>query len=517
MTHRGQIKCIFIDPPYNTGNKDFVYNDRYISEDDRFRQSMWLEFLYRRMDLARDLISSDGIILVCINDENRSKLELMMDEVFPAKRVGSLAWRTKDTANDDNRNFSQVHEHILVYANSGFRFGGEFLDLSKYKNRDNDPRGEWSPDPLTKAHTYVERPNTYYPINDPRTGYWYPCSPDRVCAYATKSRIKVGQKLRAKPIEDYLDDNRIAFPVESNVFIYQNMDELHSAIESGAVPRDGNGNPLLRLGLPDLEFWIGKKIGAGRPAKKSFLKEKKNLNKPISSWIAGFGETVNDQHIETLRSNRQGEGTDALKQILGSKIFNFPKPPSLIKSVLKYILSDGDIALDFFAGSGTTAQAVIDLNAEDGGHRRFIMVSSTEATEDNLDRNLCRDVCAERIRRVIAASPIGGEFGYLKAGKIDFHQVAYRLSSDQVWTAVQAMHGLSIKPYDNSTPLQIAEGETSIVYCDKVTDELSEDLARREGPMIVYSWAPGQLRNALSVSHIELRSIPQFLLQRFQA
>jgi adenine-specific DNA-methyltransferase len=115
-THTNKIRVIYIDPPYNTGNKDWVYNDRYVNKDDRYKASMWLEFLYRRLLLARDLLASDGVILVSINDENRAKLELLLDKVFQGMRLGSFAWRTKDTGNDSGGNFSAVHEHILIYA-----------------------------------------------------------------------------------------------------------------------------------------------------------------------------------------------------------------------------------------------------------------------------------------------------------------------------------------------------------------------------------------------------------------
>lgn len=95
-THAGKIRVIYIDPPYNTGNKDWVYNDKFVGANDRYRHSQWLEFLYQRLTLARELLTSDGVILVSINDENRARLELLMDEVFPGRRVGSLVWRTKD-------------------------------------------------------------------------------------------------------------------------------------------------------------------------------------------------------------------------------------------------------------------------------------------------------------------------------------------------------------------------------------------------------------------------------------
>src|SRR5690606_16885525 len=99
-THAGKIRVIYIDPPYNTGNKDWVYNDDYVGRNDRWRHSQWLEFLYQRLTLARDLLTSDGVILVSINDENRAKLELLMDEVFPGRRVGSFVWRSRTGGND---------------------------------------------------------------------------------------------------------------------------------------------------------------------------------------------------------------------------------------------------------------------------------------------------------------------------------------------------------------------------------------------------------------------------------
>ena len=113
-THAGKVRVIYIDPPYNTGNKDWVYNDRYVGANDRWRHSQWLEFLYRRLTLAKYLLTQDGVIMVSINDENRARLELLMDEVLPGRRVGSLVWRTKDTGNDLSQRFSHVHEHVLV-------------------------------------------------------------------------------------------------------------------------------------------------------------------------------------------------------------------------------------------------------------------------------------------------------------------------------------------------------------------------------------------------------------------
>ncbi len=449
-THTGEIRVIYIDPPYNTGNRDWVYNDHYIGANDRWRHSQWLEFLYRRLTLARDLLTPDGVILISINDENRSRLELLMDEVFPGMRLGSLVWRTKDTGNDLSQRFSHVHEHVLVYANPGFKFNGRATDRSKFRNTDEDARGDWSPQPLTKAHTYTERANTYYPIQDPDTGYWYPCDPNRVWAYASETEIRKRLEgdgaaieaalkgLRSDTIEQLIENKLIYFPPckPSEVMLFATREELLVAIEAGKGPMlPKKKTPLLRADLPDLEFWIGKPIATGRPSRKEHWTAKREEDRlaPLSSWIAGVNEDVRlleeseDDEPVVLRSARGGVATDEVKAALGSKSFPYPKPLSLIKGLLSQATRPNDIVLDFFAGSGTTGQAVLELNAEDAGQRCFILCSSTEATTKEPDKNLCRDVCAERMRRVIngyggkAGYKVeqGGEFAYLQLDKVE--------------------------------------------------------------------------------------------------
>jgi adenine-specific DNA-methyltransferase len=441
-SHRGKVRVIYIDPPYNTGNKDWVYNDRYVGANDRWRHSQWLEFLYRRLTLARDLLTSDGVILVSINDENRARLELLMDEVFPGRRLGTLVWRTKDTGNDLSQRFSHVHEHVLAYANPGFRFNGRATDRSKFRNPDQDPRGDWSPQPLTKAHTHTERENTYYPVQDPDTGYWYPCDPNRVWAYASEQEIRrrlPGDEgaikaalagLRSDTMETLIAKRLIYFPPckPSEIMQFDSREDLLAALASGKGPMlPKKKTPLLRADLPDIDFWIGKPIAPGRPSRKEHWTAKPEAERiaPLSSWIAGLNEQTADDEGEllALRSARGGVATDEVKNVLGSKAFPYPKPLSLIKNLLQQATRPGDLVLDFFAGSGTTGQAVLELNAEDNGQRRFILCSSTEATAKEPDKNLCRDVCAERLRRVMRGygdkQALGGQFAYLQLDLIE--------------------------------------------------------------------------------------------------
>ena len=176
----------------------------------------------------------------------------------------------------------------------------------------------------------------------------------------------------------------------------------------------------MRADLPDLNFWVGKPIARSRLSRVvRWTREMENATRPVGSWIAGLSEDANVAEVQTLRSERQGAATTLLERIFGRQVFQFPKPLSLMQALVRACSGEGDIVLDFFAGSGTTAHAVLAQNAEDEGDRRFIMVSNTEVTADEPEKNLCRDVCAERIRRVIDGYGdvvgLGGDFAYLHA------------------------------------------------------------------------------------------------------
>lgn len=426
-THRGKIRVIYIDPPYNTGNKDWVYNDRYVGANDRWRHSQWLEFLYRRLTLARNLLTPDGVILVSINDENRARLELLMDEAFPGMRLGTITWRTRQGSNADQQCFLSVdHEHVLVYGNAGFSFNGFEKSYDMYGNPDNDPRGDWRPDNLTLGFSYKERPNLYYPLQDPATGIVYPPNPDRIWVYASRDRLKEGQTVQAKTMEEFIELGQVLFPQDQRIATWDTMGDLLAAIDRGDVPKSGK-SPILRRDLPNLEYWVGKPVGFGRPQFKRYKADLRNQTQPLSSWIVPTFEDGNYEAENSFVSSTNQEGARAVAEIFGDRAFNYAKPLSLIKGLLSQATRPNDIVLDFFAGSGTTGQAVLELNTEDDGTRAFILCSSTEATAKEPDKNLCRDVCAERMRRVIAGyggkpgytPEQGGEFAYLQLDKME--------------------------------------------------------------------------------------------------
>ena len=488
LTCMGRVKTILIDPPYNTGNQDFVYNDRFVGPQDRYRQSVWLEFLYRRLIVARDLLADDGAILVCINDENRARLDLLMEQVFPGMRLGSFVWRTKDTNNSDKRrNWSGVHEHVLIYAHPGFGFIGPDAGPGKFRLRPGFGDVPVRLDPVTSNKTFQVRENTYYPIQDPATGLWYPAAPNQVWRFWSEAEIErqrqeavddgqpAAEGVRrkravAKPgagpsMESFIRAGDIHFPAQTAPpFFYPDRAMLDEAIAAGNVPRDGKGRPLLRADLPRLDFWVGKPIAHGRLSRivrKTAADE--DARRPVGSWIAGLGETVSDADTQTLRSDRQGVATAEIERLFGAQVFSYPKPLSLITALVRATAGEGDLVLDFFAGSGTTGAAVLALNADDDADRRFILVSSTEATQAEPDKNLCRDVCAARIAKVIAGhegdDPVPGDFAYLRTRRIPWDDVVYEIDDGEVWTLLQLRQARTLRPYDRSTAIQVAPAE----------------------------------------------------------
>lgn len=197
---------------------------------------------------------------------------------------------------------------------------------------------------------------------------------------------------------------------------------------------------------------------------------------------------------------------------------------------MRIATNPGDIVLDFFAGSGTTAQAVLNLNKEDDGKRRFILVSSTEATADAPDKNLCRDVCAERVRRVItgytnkkgqSVEGLGGGFAYLRCRRIPAATVFRSIQHEQVWTALQLIHAVALTAYQAKLPMQTTESKRGLViYMPKLTDavlDAVQEAIHAVGQVVVYSWQPALLAQRLTDPRVAFEPIPAFLVNRFGA
>lgn len=358
-SYYGKVKMIYIDPPYNTG-KEFIYPDKYSETLDTYLSytgqvddkgikfstntdtdgryhSKWLNMMYPRLFLARNLLRDDGVIFVSIDDNEVDNLRFLMNEVFGEENlISKLIWKRRASSALSDNNVSVDHEYVICYKKSMFfEFKGIEKDFNNYKNPDNDPRGDWVLGDLTVGMTASMRPNQAYDLVNPNTGKSYPFNPNRVWAYIPSSMKKL------------IDENRVYFP------------------------EDASRRPMLK------RF-------------KNKLKENYN---PFSSLM-------NDVGLNT-------EATKQIQKIMDGNIFGYSKPLSLLKTLISQVSNDGaDIILDFFSGSSTTAHAVLDLNKEDGGNRKFIMVQLPEPCDEKSEaykagyKNIA-DIGKERIRRVV--------------------------------------------------------------------------------------------------------------------
>ena len=335
-----KVKCIYIDPPYNTGKDDFVYKDNFnftvdelterlsINEDEAQRildltkrgsasHSAWLTFMYPRLLLARDLLTDDGVIFISIDDNEQANLKLLCDEIFGEENfISQLIWEKVHTRKNSAINFSVSHDYIICYAKlnrilddvKGFK--RNLLpreDIKAYSNPDNDPNGPWNPDPIYANNPYnadytIKKPNGVV-LKRPNGKYW---------------------RYSEETINKAIKENKIIWGNNSS---YPSIKRYLSEVADGLVPTT----------LFDRKF---------------------------------AGDNM--------------KGTEEVNELFSSdKIFSYPKPTKLIERLIQIGSNSKDIVLDFFSGSATTAHAVMDLNAKDSGNRKYIMVQLAEKIAEN--------------------------------------------------------------------------------------------------------------------------------------
>lgn len=483
MSHAGRVRCIYIDPPYNTGKRDFVYNDRFVDRSHRFRHSMWLEFMHRRLQLAKDLLADDGVIFVSIDDNELYRLGMLMERVFGEEnKIGVVVWKNV-TDNNPSRVVTE-HEYVLVYARDLSRCPGNWKspellvkELMLAKQKDLLERG-LAPEELQAEYTrwFREYKDQLVPLDNYKfidEGGIYAGSRSVHNPGKEGYRYDVCHPVTGQPCTQPLMGYR--FPEET----------MRDLLASGRILFGDDHSKLVEL--------------------KVYLSD---FKQKLASVIELDGRA----------------GANELKALFGNeKVFNNPKPTRLISELLSFVTTDDDIVLDFFGGSGTTAHAVAKLNAEDGKRRRFIIVSSTEATVDEPTKNLCRDVCAQRVRRVLggyanargdAVPGLGGGFAYLRARRLPRHRVSRRLGHAQAWTALCLMHDVPLATWDGRG-LAAAQGVAYLADFEPATlDALRDWLAQAgEEVPVVYSWAPERV--ASIQARFDARPLPQTLVERF--
>ena len=317
-------------------------------------------------------------------------------------------------------------------------------------------------------------------------------------------------------MEDFVEKNLVWFPPNQRVARFDNLADLQAAIVAQDVPMSGKTS-LLFDGMPDLEFWVGKNIGYGRPQFKRFKEGLKNENQPISSWLTPKQEEhtlVDGENLPVVGTTE--EGSKELQDLMGSKAFPYPKPRSLIQGLLAQASRPGDTVLDFFAGSGTTGHAVLNLNAlqADKPPRKFILCSSTEATDKEPGKNLCRDVCAARIGKVIAsdAALAHNSFAYLQLDKLAPGDAPFESDCAQAFQLLTLRLGKVARPVPPAPQgvkiiVQSAEQGSMTVLVHRLTHAALDALAAlplhpdpRHGHLRVYSSRPETVREHLELA-----------------
>jgi adenine-specific DNA-methyltransferase len=487
MCYSGQVKCIYIDPPYNTGKKDFVYNDRFIGANDLWRHSTWVEFMYQRLTLAKELLRQDGVIFVSIDDNEVAPLRLLMDKIFGQNNfVAQLIWAAG--RKNDSRFVSVSHEYIICFCN----------DIAFL--REKNTKWQQKKKGLNEIYAKHKRLSKIYGNNyvtiTQKLKEWFKSLPKNNPAKAHKHYSCV-------------DKRGIFFPDN--------------------ISWPGGGGPVYEVLHP-----ITKKP-VSVPSRGWVTPDQEKMNQWIADDLVLFGEDetavpckksyLADHEYQTLYSVFYQDGRAAskrLRNILGSNVFAYPKDENILMELIEATTDKNDIILDFFAGSGTTGHAVLKMNQADGGNRKFILVSNTEATPDNPDKNLCRDVCAERIRRVINGyhdvEGLGGNFAYLRCRRVAPAELL-DIDHAEVWHSLSLMHLGSLTPYRPKHGFMWAGDDVSAVaYVPRYSDELLPALraaVQTTGEATIYSWQPEMLKSRVRSPRASHQGIPDTLARRF--
>jgi len=374
-THAGKVDVIYIDPPYNTGNKDFIFNDHYVDREDAYRHSKWLSFMEKRLKLAKNLLKDTGVIFISIDDNEVAQLKLLMDNLFGEDNFVTNIIVQSNPRGKQQMKIAVSHEYVLIYAKKLEKLFFQYPQLTESQSEQYnkiDVNGlRYREIGLRKrgaAARKIDVPNLFYPIYvNPKTG--------------GVSLIKDSEYTET------------ALPILSN-------------------GEEGRWRWSKKKFEKEKDKLIGRLVNNHKwdIFEKDYLDEEKTM-KPKSIWI--------DKELNYEKAKEQ------LKNIFkGSSPFDYPKTTYLIQKILLLSCPQDGIVLDFMAGTGTTGHAVLELNKEDGGNRQFILCTNNE-------NNICTDVCYPRIKKVIEGyknlkgeqvEGLGGNLKYFRTDFVDYDE-----------------------------------------------------------------------------------------------
>ena len=472
-THEGKIDVIYIDPPYNTGNKDFVYNDSFVDTEDSYRHSKWLSFMNKRLKIAKKLLSDIGAIFISIDDNEQANLKILCDEVFGAANfIGLITRATGTTTGQDTGSLGKACDYIVAYSKyPNYQIGGIPLsekDLNRYDM--SDEKGNFSILQLRRTggeDRREDRPTMFFPIIAPDGTEVYPYGPT-----GYESRWRVGPE----KVKNMIKENLLFFKKD----------------------KDGQWKVYYK-----------------------FYAEGKT-KRPSNLWT-------------DLDGNKKAQ--IELKSILSNAKFETPKPIQIVKRIMELTTNKTSTIFDFFAGSGTTLHAAMQLNAEDGGHRKCILVTNNE-------NNICEEVTYERNKRVINGytTPKGVKVAGLKANTLRYYKTDYipreRTQKNMRNLVAAATDLLCIKEdlYEEQSTFgrfklkpQLAryfnngKKHILIVYREELIDEIAEEIKNLDfGKMRlkIYVFSPGRYAfndNFREVEEkVELVALPAAIYDAYQ-
>ena len=437
-THKGKIDVIYIDPPYNTGNKDFVYDDRFIDKNDLFSHSKWLSFIKHRLLIARNLLTKRGAIFISIDDNEQSPLKVLCDEIFGAENfVTCLIWAAG--RKNDSKYISVSHEYMLCYVKSI-----EYLKTNKivWKQR------KQGIDDIYKEYEQLKKKyGSDYREMSSALKQWYKNLPENHHA-------------RNHSHYNFIDEAGIYFPSD--------------------ISWPGGGGPKYEVLHPVTH----KPVRV--PNRGWVYPTKERMQEIISQNLVHFGDDetsvpckktyLKDNEMSTPYSVFYKDGraaTKRLRTIMGENVFQNPKDEEILESIIEFAALDNSTILDFFAGSGTTGHAVMKLNAADGGNRKFILCTNNE-------NNICRDVTYERIKRVIDKENYSASLKYYKVDYIPISDRMYYEYADEL-----LLHIRELVELENGINFT-GNAEIAIVLTDEELDEFIENISCYKKCKILY-------------------------------